>query len=142
MNQNELFTDWVLEATPTSVEDCQYPLVYTDNEGDRVEFFLSGEDWVSDRIDGRLTVYRDRETNEIVGGSIKGIALLVKRLLSEFPGFALNIHEGQVALTFLFSAAQPRESDEVLSMHYREVFNKLRLSHRTVRLPAPSLLET
>lgn len=131
MNNHE-FSDWVMHDAPTEYDDDRFPLVYEDEDGDRVEFLISGEERISERVDGRLTVYRGRESGEIVGGSIKGLNQLRKRLLSEFSGFAFCVQDGRVELTMIVAAALLKQTDAVLSMHYRQVFDAIKLSGVTV----------
>jgi hypothetical protein len=138
MNNHENFANWVLESAQCGVADTQYPYVYEDRDGDRVEFFLSDDDFVADRIDGRLTVYRDRESGNLVGGSIKGVTALLDRLCREFAGFAFNIRDGKIDLKVVLSAVQLQEQDEVLSMHYRTLFEKLALRGFTADMHVPN----
>lgn len=127
MNDEKKFSEWVLRDAPETYDENRFPLVYEDEDGDRAEFLLSDEDRVSERIDGRLTIYRGRESGEIVGGSIKGVRQLRSRLLNEFDGFAFCVKEGRVDLAVIFAAAMFKQTDEVLSMHYKSVFDRLRL---------------
>lgn len=127
MNNSKNFSDWVLCDAPENYDDRRFPLVYEDEDGDRAEFILSDEDKISERVDGRLTIYRGRESGEIVGGSIKCVRQLRQRLLNEFAGFAFLLREGKIELAIVFAAAMFKQKDEVLTMHYKNVYDKLRL---------------
>ena len=138
MTSHESFANWVLKTTEFTPHSVEYPYIYEDRDGDRVEFFLSGDDFFAERIDGRLTVYLNREEGNLVGGSIKGIKSLFERLCREFAGFAFNIRDGKIDLKVVLSAVQLQEQDEVLSMHYRTLFEKLALRGVTADMHVPS----
>lgn len=126
MTSNETFSDWALQ--PKSEDSAQpFPFLYEDEDGDRAEFLFNDEDRLAERVDGRLTIYRGRESGDIVGGSIKGLKQLRERLLREFDGFAFCVKEGRVELVIVFAATLLKQKDEVLSMHYRTVFDQIRL---------------
>ena len=139
---NNQFADWILKHDDVGAAQASFPFIYEDADGDRVEFFLCADDYVAERIDSRLTVYRHRESGELVGGSIKGIRSLFERLCREFPGFAFNIRDGKIDLKVVFSAVQLQEHDEVLSMHYRTLFETLALHGVTTDVHVPgSIIE-
>lgn len=129
MNNTEAFSEWILSNKPEASDERRFPIVYQDGEGDRAEFLLTGEDRIAERVDSRLTIYRGRESGEITGGAIKGVKGLTARLLSEFSGFAFCVTEGRVSLELVFAAALLKETDEMLAMHYRKVFDRLRLDN-------------
>lgn len=130
------FENWVLSGDNSENVTREFPQVYSDHDGDRLEFVLSDEDRIADRIDHRLTVYRGRESGEIVGGSIKGLAGLGSRLLAEFDGFAFCISEGKANLALIFAAAALKQSDQVLAMHYQSVFDRLSMTRIEVAVNA------
>ncbi len=127
MTENTEFKDWVLGAPPELPDpnDDRFPLIYEDEDGDRTEFLLSDEDRLSERVDGRLTIYRGRESGAIVGGSIKGLKKLSQRLHNEFPGFAFCVRDNKLDLVIVFAAAMLKQDNEILAMQYRSVFDRV-----------------
>lgn len=133
MNTLDEFTAWVREGVEEyDFASNDFPFVYEDSEGDRVEFILCDEERYAERVDGRLTVYRGCQTGEIVGGTVKGIRRLQERLLREFSGFAFLVKDGKIRLEIIITAVILREDDQVLSMHYQNLAEKLRLHEVTV----------
>ena len=65
-----------------------------DPDGDCIEFFATADDYTSERIDGLVTVYRSRDTGEIIGSVIKG----VKKLLRENMAVRIVVRDGKVNL--------------------------------------------
>lgn len=122
------FSDWVKSHEYTGEPEDRHPFVYEDASGDLVEFFLTGEEYNAERLDGRLTIYRGVQSGQIVGGVIKGITQWVRRLLENFSGLHFWIEENRVGLHVVFMAAQLQESNDFLSMQYREVFQQLSLT--------------
>jgi len=47
--------------------------------GDSIHYHLTPEEFFGDRVDDKLTLYRSRETNEVVGCQIKGISAILKK---------------------------------------------------------------
>ncbi len=123
-----LFSDWVNSHAYTGDPDTRHPFVYEDASGDLVEFFLTGEEYNAERLDGRLTIYRGVRSGQIVGGVIKGITQWVSRLLDNFSGFHLWIDDNRVELHVVILAAQLQEKNHIHSMRYREVFQQLSLT--------------
>lgn len=122
------FQNWLSTEIAETPAERIFPMVFDDHDGDRVEFFLTDEDRIAERVDARLTIYRGRETGEIVGGAIKGLRNLHQRLSVEFDAFAFFIKEGRINLSFIFAAEMLKQSNEVLAMHYQSVFEKLSLT--------------
>jgi hypothetical protein len=54
------------------------PFAHYDRDGDFIELLATADDYVADRLDGMVTVYRRRGDGEIIGGLIKGISKLTK----------------------------------------------------------------
>lgn len=72
-----------------------------------------------------------------VRGQHKHHVRLAELTRPQFPGFAFNIREGKIDLKVVFSAVQLQEQDEVLSMHYRTLLEKLVLRGVTADMNVP-----
>jgi hypothetical protein len=55
-------------------------------------------------MDTLVTVYRSQETHEIVGSLVKGVRKFLRQVLEHFPGFRIEIRDGRIKLTHLFTA--------------------------------------
>lgn len=63
--------------------------------GDCIHYHVKPDEFYGDRIDDKLTLYKSRATDEVVGCQIKGISALVKK----FGDFGLCVkHEDGVEL--------------------------------------------
>ena len=76
------------------------PSAHYDSDGDCIEFFAKPDDYVSERIDGLVTVYRSRDTKEIIGSLIKD----VKKLIRDNLGVKIIVKDGRAKLEHLFVA--------------------------------------
>jgi hypothetical protein len=122
MTTDPRFAEMVLGEMAASTP-LKYPCVYYDRDGDCIEFLLSGEDFYAERIDTLVTVYYRNGTKEkeIVGSLIKGVRATMKKLLDEYPGLKIDIEDGRVRLSHIFTAAQWKSSDRVIALVYREL---------------------
>jgi len=73
-------------------------------EGDCLEFVVSPEDYYGERVDGRITIYRGRETKEIVGVVIKGWRILCDRIAKNYFGRPAIIHGKTAKLQYMLVA--------------------------------------
>ena len=80
------------------------PAAFYNHDGDCIEFFFSNEPFKAERLDSLVTVYRGRDSNEVVGSLIKGVSKLVKGILKRAPGFKIEIRDGRVKLEYLIMA--------------------------------------
>jgi len=119
---NDEFAEAVLHkaepATPFKPQVTYIP------EGDCLEFVASNDDYYAERIDGLVTVYYSRETNEVMGSLIKGVRQLCAGIAERCPGFAIEIEAGKVKLGHLFLAhlwTRPRNPDDILVKTYRKL---------------------
>jgi hypothetical protein len=96
------------------------PFAEYDADGDCIEFFAAPGPFYAERIDGMLTVYRSRETKEIVGSLIKGASHLCKELLGKYPNLRIEVHDGKIRLVHIFRAKLwllPRENEEIIHIY-------------------------
>ncbi len=81
------------------------PAAFYNHDGDCIEFFFSNEPFTAERLDSLLTVYRGRESNEVVGSLIKGVSKIFRGILKRAPGFKIpEIRDGRVKLEYLITA--------------------------------------
>ncbi len=105
MNQQENdFSQFVV-----SLADCTTPTgaaqVLHDPDGDCIEFVATDDDFYAERVDSLVTVYRERESEEIIGCLIKGVHAFLECLSEKLPGFRLEIVDQRIKLNMLFTAA-------------------------------------
>lgn len=99
---NEEFAELVVSRVPAAHRFAA--LAHYDADGDCIEFIISPESFYAERIDTLVTVYRSQDTNEIVGSLIKGVRKFLQQVLRHSPGFRIEIREGRIKLTHLFTA--------------------------------------
>ena len=80
------------------------PFAYYNPDGDCIEFFIAGEMYYGERIDDFVTVYRDIDTEVIIGFVLKNIKKIFKELSEKQPGFSLIIENNKVRIEHLFIA--------------------------------------
>lgn len=94
-------------------------------EGDCIEFVIAPDDYYAHRIDGLVTVYYSRKTNNVVGSLIKGVNGFCKKMLGRFPGFRISIEGCTVKLEHIFLAQLwtklPSSTDVAVTRTYREL---------------------
>lgn len=91
-------------------------------DGDFVTYFVKSTLFYAVRVDPLLTVYRDEETDEIVGYKIKS----VRYLLNEMKEFGYDTMErsysnGDLQLSLLFIAAATTAQDQSSKVKYQEM---------------------
>lgn len=59
-------------------ENPTFPLVHLSERGDCLEFLFESDAYRRERIDDTITVFCSRDSDEIIGGVIKGIRALAK----------------------------------------------------------------
>ncbi len=106
------FESFVLEGIESV--DRVFPSYYRDDEADFCEVFFCGEEFHGERVDGRLTVFRGRNSGEPVGFMLKDMKRWVNRILRQVPLLRFEIHDGKIKLGLLFVAhsfVEPNPSD-------------------------------
>ena len=88
-----------------------------------IEFIAAPDSFFAERIDPLVTVYRSQETAEIVGSLLKGVSKFLRNLLDREPGFRIEIREGRIRLTHLFTANFGRS--RLIPTHCRVTYQKL-----------------
>lgn len=96
------------------------PSARYDPDGDCLEFFFTGEEFKGKRLDRWVTVYYGRDTSEIVGACIKDW----RKLLVEFPGLDIDIHDNKVLVSLALRAPAWRANDAVVQRTYKVVIQK------------------
>lgn len=96
------------------------PCAYYDRDGDCLEFLFSNEPYRGKRLDHWVTVYYDRETDDIVGGLVKDI----NRLMQDYPGLDIEIAERRVKVALILRAPAWKEKDAIVKKTYRDVIRR------------------
>ena len=122
------FAELVLSKIPADRSPGVGPFIDYDDDGDCLEFFTSNDNFVAERIDSVVTVYYRDGTDEIIGGLLKGIRSIVDSLKQQYPGFAVEVEDGQIGLAFLVAAKMWTDGDRVRVLKYK----KLRQAARDV----------
>lgn len=109
----------LLDAIPE--EPRAFPHADYIPDGDCVEFFISNESYYAERVDDLLTVYYGQESGTVSGAMLKSIHRFVKQFAETSPGFRIDVSDGPVRLSLLFTAGMWRQGDLVLGRHYRKI---------------------
>lgn len=71
-------------------------------EGDCLEFFAAPDDYYAERIDGYVTVYYSRETQEIIGMLIKGYRAICRKIIAEqATGMQIDVTDRSVSMSHI-----------------------------------------
>lgn len=97
------------------------PAAYYDPDGDCIELFLSPESFKAERLDKWVTVYRGRDSNEIVGSLIKNI----RELFDRFPGLQIDLVGRRVRVSHILRAPAWATGDEVVRRVYKDILSKV-----------------
>jgi hypothetical protein len=93
-------TDFSREVLSRSKPGLKFqPFAHYEPEGDFVEVIFSDADYKAKRVDSTLTVYLDQVTGEQIGGMLKGVSRLVKKL----PGLSKDFEKGRIPMAQLIS---------------------------------------
>jgi hypothetical protein len=118
-NQSEGMFDEMLAAAATA--SPAVPAVFYNEDGDCIEFLISTEGFYAERVDKLLTVFYGRESGEIVGSLIKGVKRFIAEMAQSGPGFAIDVQDGRVRLSHLFSAGMRKHGDRVKVRCYQKL---------------------
>jgi len=103
--------------------------------GDSIHYHLTPEEFFGDRVDDKLTLYRSRETNEVVGCQIKGISAILKK----FGDFHLSVHhdDGLALAQFVVVSHVTAENSRYGQEERRQLYLYIleRLGKAKVNLP-------
>jgi len=118
------FAKSVLSMEP--IRDFKPAVTYIP-EGDCLECVFSAEDYRAERIDGRITIYRGRETGQVVGAVIKGFRRLLTHITKNCVGFTTVVHSKSAKLEYLLLAhvfCQARVTATPIRKTYRQLLDK------------------
>lgn len=105
------FVQRIFEIAGEPVEHFE-PFVFNNTAGDCIEFFVSNHDYYADRIDDYLTVYKDMDTEEIIGFVIKNIKRIFKKLSAKKRAMAFVYDDHRFRLRNLFVAMFFSDTEE------------------------------
>jgi hypothetical protein len=106
---------------------------YQDLEGDFVEFFEERDAYYAEYVDRRLTVYRSRNTHNVIGAKLSQVS----ELLENAPGIRLEVRDDAVSLEVLFKAScwtaetKIEDATHVLYKRVNEIASRM---HRRAKL--------
>ena len=106
-----------------SGKDC--PRAVFSELGDSIAVYLSEKAFISERIDDKLTVHRDLQSNELIGCTIKGISIIAKNAINIF-----NIEDDSIELKVLLYPNVPEDEP------VKEFFYELAKQH--IKVPIAS----
>jgi hypothetical protein len=95
-----------------------------DRDGDCIEFLAKPDPFFADRVDDLVTVYYSQETGEVVGSLIKGVSRCYREILTQLPGFQIEIHDGPISLQHFFLArmwSSVRDPEDLATLTYRKL---------------------
>ncbi len=118
VNRNDDFATSLLEGVS---EPETVPQAFYNKDGDCIEFLISNESYYAERVDDLLTVYHSQESDDIVGSLVKGVSTFVRHVLQASPGFAIEIQDGEMCLTHLFTAGMWQSGDDVRVQAYKRL---------------------
>jgi len=116
--------DDILGMVPES--EPEFPFVAYDADGDCVEFLSTGEGFYAERVDSLVTVYRSRESDEIIGSLVKGVRAHLDKIIGKCPGFRVEVQDGKIKLSHLFSQRMWGEGDILAEKALTLTYQKLR----------------
>lgn len=109
------------------------PFAAYDRDGDCIEFIADPDSYYAERVDGIVTVYYSEQSNAIIGAQIKGVSKLMK----QYPGLMIEIHDGSVQLHLLLRARlweQDSRTADIAVMQYKKLIDLAEQSNARVRL--------
>jgi len=108
------------------------PTATYDPDGDCIEFLAKPDVFYAERVDDLLTVYLSQETDEVIGSLIKGVSKFCQEMLTNMPGFKIEIVDRHVRLKHIFLArmwSSERDSEDLITLTYRKL---VEVSHETI----------
>jgi hypothetical protein len=133
------FADTILEMAEQVQEEFE-PFVFSNEEGDCIEFFVSPKDFYAKRIDDYLTLYLEEETEEIAGFVIKNITRILDKV-STGMDCSFVIRDGEMCLEAMFAAmVWSDDRRHTFVREYRRVANIAKI-YNIDRVRIPSILE-
>jgi hypothetical protein len=96
------------------------PGLHYDQDGDCLEFLVSNEAFVAERLDKWVTVYRGRESGQVIGSLIKN----VRELLQRNPGLRIEVESGPVRLSHFLQAPKFSATSEPVVRMYQQIIQK------------------
>jgi hypothetical protein len=115
-------------------DDGSRPRAHYSADGDCIEIVFSRENYRAERLSDLLTIYVERERGGLVGLLLKGVKPFIQQLLSESPGFQIEIVDGKVRLVYLVTAAIWKSSDGTNDQVKLNVFRKIREEVKEAKL--------
>ena len=106
------------------------PFAIHNRDGDCLEFFFENDAHYARRLDGWLTIYYSEDTNDIIGGLVKG----VERLLQEFPRIKIEVDEGTVTLACLLTGPSYNAGDATHVKKYKHMIDSAERTKLTPEL--------
>jgi len=100
------------------------PTATYDPDGDCIEFLAEPDPFFAERVDDIVTVYYSQDTKEVIGSLIKGVKPLCEGVLSQMPGFRIEIHDGRVRLQHIFLVrlwSADLNPDDLEALTYRKL---------------------
>lgn len=108
------------------------PVPFYSSEGDFLTVCLSPELYYDERIDDTLTVFRSMKSDDVVGCKLKGVSILVERVVR-----TVKVEDDKIALSFLLlNAVGKTDAHEELYYDVSERLGTVQIPPEIVR-PVP-----
>ena len=131
---NEEFANAMLQFVRPRDEPFA-PRSYHNRHGNCIEFIFVDEDYVAERMDELLTLYKGETSGNIVGVVIKGVSTKVAELLDEHPGLKLEVCDGhRFKLEAFFTWGQLSSRDKFHALTYKTLRQMAEESQAEVEL--------
>ena len=95
----------VLDAIESNLPEIEQRPQYFSG-GDHLVYVFVDDEWYTERVDDRLTVYRSKNTHEMIGCKIKGVSLLAENAKNIF-----QLEDGEVELRMILLSAVEHADD-------------------------------
>lgn len=122
----DAFAHQLLQKAQAFGNDGLKPKAHYNTDGDCIEILFSRQNYRAERLSDLLTIYVERERGDLVGLLLKRVKSFISQLLSESPGFQIEIVDGKVRLVYLVTAAIWKSKDGTGDRVKLDVYRKIR----------------
>ncbi|MDR2115984.1 MAG: hypothetical protein LBP87_06355 [Planctomycetaceae bacterium] len=107
------------------------PFVFYNKDGNSLEFYISPNDFYSERVDDYLTMLLDMDSNNIVGFIIKNIKQICEKVSASKSAWEFVVTDGNIKLHTLITAFlvlnekthENNTIDNILVREYKKIVN-------------------
>ncbi|MDR2438022.1 MAG: hypothetical protein LBE12_01455 [Planctomycetaceae bacterium] len=130
--QNSELTEFLQIFDITNLSPKPFsPFVFYNKDGDSLEFYISSNDFYSERIDDYLTLLLDMDSDVMAGFIIKNIKQICEKVSASQSAWEFVVNDGNVKLHTLITAflvlnektREDNKIDKILVREYKKVVN-------------------